>query len=173
MNGGETQDPRIKEAVAMGGDFSFWHLVWFVILGGFVGWLAGVAVRRRGFGCLGNVAAGGLFFLPESCRFGGLGDNILAYMHPFGYAVLVRFAQFICYAILGGFVGWLAGLALRGRGLGCPGIVSLIFVGAVAGGLFFLLGLRFFGSLIFSPLFFAIVGVVSCLAFVIILARRR
>lgn len=65
-------------------DFSFWHLVWFVILGGFVGWLAGLAFRRRGFGCLGNVAVGvigavlgGLFFRLVGWNLGGLFGSLL------------------------------------------------------------------------------------------------
>jgi uncharacterized membrane protein YeaQ/YmgE (transglycosylase-associated protein family) len=60
-------------------DFSFWHLVGFVVLGGLVGWLAGLAFRGRGFGCLGNVAVGvigavlgGLFFRLVGWQFGGL-----------------------------------------------------------------------------------------------------
>jgi len=60
-------------------EFNLWHLVWFVILGGFVGWLAGLAFRGRGFGCLGNVAVGvigavvgGLFFRLIGWLFGGL-----------------------------------------------------------------------------------------------------
>jgi len=50
-------------------DFNLWHLLGFVVVGGAAGWLAGLAFRRRGFGCLGNVAVGvigavvgGLFF---------------------------------------------------------------------------------------------------------------
>ena len=65
-------------------DFSFWHLVWFVILGGFVGWLAGLAFRRRGFGCLGNVAVGvigavlgGLFFRLVGWELAGLLGSLL------------------------------------------------------------------------------------------------
>jgi len=59
--------------------FNLLHLVWFVVLGGLVGWLAGLAFRRRGFGCLGNVAVGvigavlgGLFFRLVGWHFGGL-----------------------------------------------------------------------------------------------------
>ena len=59
--------------------FSLWHLLWFIILGGLVGWLAGLAYRRRGFGCLGNVAlgvvgavVGGVFFRLVGWRVGGL-----------------------------------------------------------------------------------------------------
>jgi uncharacterized membrane protein YeaQ/YmgE (transglycosylase-associated protein family) len=58
--------------------------VWFVILGGFVGWLAGLAFRRRGFGCLGNVAVGvigavlgGLFFRLVGWNLGGLFGSLL------------------------------------------------------------------------------------------------
>jgi len=65
-------------------DFSFWHLVGFVILGGLVGWLAGLAFRRRGFGCLGNVAVGvigavlgGLFFRLVGWGFAGLLGSLL------------------------------------------------------------------------------------------------
>jgi len=59
--------------------FGLWHVVGFIILGGLVGWLAGLAFRRRGFGCLGNVAVGvvgavvgGLFFRLVGWHFGGL-----------------------------------------------------------------------------------------------------
>ena len=62
-----------------GGDFTLWNLLWFIILGGFVGWLAGLAFRRRGFGCLGNVVVGvigalvgGLFFRLVGWHLGGL-----------------------------------------------------------------------------------------------------
>jgi len=62
-----------------GGDFTLWNLLWFIILGGFVGWLAGLAFRRRGFGCLGNVAVGvigavvgGLFFRLVGWHLGGV-----------------------------------------------------------------------------------------------------
>jgi uncharacterized membrane protein YeaQ/YmgE (transglycosylase-associated protein family) len=64
--------------------FSFWHLLWFVILGGFAGWLAGLAFRRRGFGCLGNVAVGvigavvgGLFFRLVGWHFAGLFGSLV------------------------------------------------------------------------------------------------
>lgn len=56
-----------------------WHFIWAIVLGGFVGWLAGLAFRRHGFGCLGNVAVGvvgavvgGLFFRLVGLHFGGL-----------------------------------------------------------------------------------------------------
>ncbi|MGD8717683.1 MAG: GlsB/YeaQ/YmgE family stress response membrane protein [Candidatus Zixiibacteriota bacterium] len=59
--------------------FSLLHLVWFIIIGGFVGWLAGLAFRRRGFGCLGNVIVGivgalfgGVLFRFVGWHFGGL-----------------------------------------------------------------------------------------------------
>ena len=65
-------------------DFSFWHLLWFVILGGFAGWLAGLAFRRRGYGCLGNVAVGvigavvgGLFFRLVGWNLGGLFGSLI------------------------------------------------------------------------------------------------
>jgi len=64
-------------------DFSLWHLAWFIILGGLVGWLAGKASRGRGFGCLGNVAigvigavVGGVFFRLVGWHFGGLIGNL-------------------------------------------------------------------------------------------------
>jgi len=34
------------------------HLVWFLIIGGLVGWLAGVVVRGRGFGIFADIAIG-------------------------------------------------------------------------------------------------------------------
>lgn len=65
--------------------FSFWHLIWFIIVGGFVGWLAGLAFRGRGFGCLGNVivgvvgaAVGGIFFSLIGWHFGGFFGSLFS-----------------------------------------------------------------------------------------------
>jgi uncharacterized membrane protein YeaQ/YmgE (transglycosylase-associated protein family) len=62
-----------------------WSLLWFILLGGLVGWLAGLAFRRRGFGCLGNVAVGvvgavlgGLLFRLAGIRLGGLLGGLLS-----------------------------------------------------------------------------------------------
>ena len=78
-------------------DFSFWHLIWFVVLGGLVGWLAGLAFRRRGFGCLGNVAigvigalVGGLFFHLVGWHLGGLlGSLFTAFIGAVLFLVVV------------------------------------------------------------------------------------
>jgi uncharacterized membrane protein YeaQ/YmgE (transglycosylase-associated protein family) len=66
-------------------EFSFWHLIWFIILGGFIGWLSGLAFRGRGFGCLGNVvigvigaAVGGLFFGLIGWHFGGFFGSLFS-----------------------------------------------------------------------------------------------
>jgi uncharacterized membrane protein YeaQ/YmgE (transglycosylase-associated protein family) len=63
----------------MFGDFSLLNLLWFIIIGGLVGWLAGLAFRRRGFGCFGNVIVGivgalfgGVLFRFVGWHFGGL-----------------------------------------------------------------------------------------------------
>jgi len=79
-------------------DFNLWHLVWFVILGGFVGWLAGLAFRGRGFGCLGNVAVGvigavvgGLFFRLIGWMFGGvLGSLLTAFIGAVLFLVVIN-----------------------------------------------------------------------------------
>jgi len=40
----------------MGHDIGQW--VWFLFIGGIVGWLAGVIVKGRGFGIVGDIAVG-------------------------------------------------------------------------------------------------------------------
>ena len=37
---------------------SFGYLVWFLVIGGVIGWLAGLITRGRGFGILGDIAIG-------------------------------------------------------------------------------------------------------------------
>ena len=37
-------------------NFGFW--VWFFVIGGIIGWLAGLIVRGRGFGILGDIIVG-------------------------------------------------------------------------------------------------------------------
>ena len=79
-------------------EFNLWHLVWFVILGGFVGWLAGLAFRGRGFGCLGNVAVGvigavvgGLFFRLIGWLVGGLlGSLFTAFIGAVLFLVVIN-----------------------------------------------------------------------------------
>ena len=39
-------------------DHSLRHLVYFLIIGGVIGWLAGLIVRGRGFGILGDIVIG-------------------------------------------------------------------------------------------------------------------
>lgn len=34
------------------------HLLWFLFIGGVIGWLAGVITRGRGFGILGDIVIG-------------------------------------------------------------------------------------------------------------------
>jgi uncharacterized membrane protein YeaQ/YmgE (transglycosylase-associated protein family) len=34
------------------------NIIWFVIIGAFAGWLAGLIMKGRGFGFLGNLAVG-------------------------------------------------------------------------------------------------------------------
>ena len=78
-------------------DFSLWHLLLFVILGGFVGWVAGLAFRGRGFGCLGNVAVGvigavlgALFFRLVGWQFGGwLGSLFTAFVGAVLFLVVI------------------------------------------------------------------------------------
>jgi uncharacterized membrane protein YeaQ/YmgE (transglycosylase-associated protein family) len=80
-----------------GGDFTLWHLLWFIILGGAVGWLAGLAFRRRGFGCLGNVVVGvigavvgGLFLRLVGWHLGGLiGSLFTAFVGAVLFLVVV------------------------------------------------------------------------------------
>jgi uncharacterized membrane protein YeaQ/YmgE (transglycosylase-associated protein family) len=79
-------------------EFNLWHLLWFIILGGFVGWLAGLAFRGRGFGCLGNVAVGvigavvgGFFFRLAGWLFGGLlGSLFTAFIGAVLFLVVIN-----------------------------------------------------------------------------------
>lgn len=34
------------------------HIIWFLIIGGMAGWLAGLLTKGRGFGIIGNVVIG-------------------------------------------------------------------------------------------------------------------
>jgi len=150
----------------MWANLNLWHVLWFVILGGFVGWLAGLAFPRHGLrlwgyvavGVIGAVAVGVLGALD-----GQAGDPHLKAVGLFFYGC------FLCFAMLGGLVGWLVGRALLGSGR--VGNVYLGAIGAVESGLFFL----YFVLDFYPPVSFvaAFVGAVLCLAFVIILARRR
>ena len=40
----------------MGHDIGRW--VWFLLIGGIIGWLAGVIVKGRGFGIMGDIVVG-------------------------------------------------------------------------------------------------------------------
>jgi uncharacterized membrane protein YeaQ/YmgE (transglycosylase-associated protein family) len=79
-------------------EFNLWHLLWFIILGGFVGWLAGLAFRGRGFGCLGNFAVGvigavvgGFFFRLAGWLFGGLlGSLFTAFIGAVLFLVVIN-----------------------------------------------------------------------------------
>jgi uncharacterized membrane protein YeaQ/YmgE (transglycosylase-associated protein family) len=37
---------------------TIWFWVWFLLMGGVVGWLAGVIIRGRGFGIIGDIVIG-------------------------------------------------------------------------------------------------------------------
>jgi len=73
------------------------HILMLVILGGLAGWLAGLAFRGRGFGCLGNVAVGvigavvgGLFFRLVGWHFGGIvGSLFTAFVGAVLFVVVV------------------------------------------------------------------------------------
>lgn len=66
--------------------------------------------------------------------------------------------------LVGGIAGWLAGLVMRGRGLGIVGNIIVGIVGAFVGGwLFGILGISLLGGLIGSILQ-AFIGAVVLLA---------
>jgi uncharacterized membrane protein YeaQ/YmgE (transglycosylase-associated protein family) len=76
------------------------------------------------------------------------------------------------FLIIGGVAGWLAGLLVKGRGLGGLGNILVGCIGAViGGGLFSLLGVSSGGGLIGS-LITAFIGAVVLL-FIIGLIKKR
>jgi uncharacterized membrane protein YeaQ/YmgE (transglycosylase-associated protein family) len=60
------------------------QFLWFLLIGLIAGWLAGVLMRGRGFGCLGNIFVGvigamigGFLFQALGLRFGGITGSLL------------------------------------------------------------------------------------------------
>ena len=49
------------------------HLIWFLIIGGAAGWLAGKVIKGKGFGLLGNIVIGCIGALLGGFLFGILG----------------------------------------------------------------------------------------------------
>ena len=49
------------------------HLIWFLIIGGVAGWLAGKVTKGKGFGFLGNIVIGCVGALLGGFLFGLLG----------------------------------------------------------------------------------------------------
>jgi uncharacterized membrane protein YeaQ/YmgE (transglycosylase-associated protein family) len=82
------------------GHHTFVHLIWFLIIGGVVGWLAGVIVRGRGFGIiadiaigiLGSVLGGWMAEVLDISVSSTLGEFLLA---TFGAVVLVGLTRFV------------------------------------------------------------------------------
>jgi uncharacterized membrane protein YeaQ/YmgE (transglycosylase-associated protein family) len=68
---------------------SLGHLIWFLIIGGLIGWLAGLITRGRGFGILGDIAIGIV-----GSMFGGWIADVL------GISINSSFGEFMM-AILG------------------------------------------------------------------------
>jgi uncharacterized membrane protein YeaQ/YmgE (transglycosylase-associated protein family) len=66
--------------------FSYW--VWFFIIGGVIGWLAGLITRGRGFGLLGDVAIGIIGAALGGWMAGALGISIGSSIGAFLMAVV-------------------------------------------------------------------------------------
>lgn len=79
--------------------------------------------------------------------------------------------SFILFLLIGAFAGWLAGMAMRGRGYGFFGNIGIGIIGAILGGYIFnAIGLRTQGLL--GVIITAFVGAVALL-FVIGLFRGK
>jgi uncharacterized membrane protein YeaQ/YmgE (transglycosylase-associated protein family) len=79
--------------------------------------------------------------------------------------------QLLFFLIIGGIAGWLAGMILKGRGLGLIGNVIVGVLGALLGGwLLKMLGISIGGGLIGSFIT-SILGSIVCLLLVGIIKR--
>jgi uncharacterized membrane protein YeaQ/YmgE (transglycosylase-associated protein family) len=79
----------------------------------------------------------------------------------------------ILWIVIGGLVGWLTGLLVKGRGYGCMGNVVVGVIGAVVGGwLFQVTGIRELPGLIGS-LFTAVIGAVALISVLRLFTERR
>lgn len=79
--------------------------------------------------------------------------------------------EILYFLLIGGIAGWLAGLLIKGRGLGLIGNIVVGVIGAVLGGwLFKQLGVRVEGGLI-SSLVTATLGAVICLFLISFIKR--
>ena len=80
--------------------------------------------------------------------------------------------NFIIYLIVGGIAGWLAGLLMKGRGLGVLGNIVIGVLGAFVGGwLLGLVGVSIGGGLLGAVLT-ALLGAVVLLALIRIVVGR-
>ncbi len=78
--------------------------------------------------------------------------------------------QWIWFLLIGGVVGWLAGVIMKGRGFGVVGNVVVGVVGALVGGwLSSLTGLYVYGS--FAGFITALVGAVVLLGLISLVQR--
>lgn len=76
----------------------------------------------------------------------------------------------IGFLVIGLFVGWLAGLIMKGRGFGILGDMIVGILGAVVGGwLFNVLGLYAYSS--FGAFLMALVGAVALLSLIGVIKR--
>jgi uncharacterized membrane protein YeaQ/YmgE (transglycosylase-associated protein family) len=80
--------------------------------------------------------------------------------------------QLIIFLLIGGIAGWLAGLILKGRGLGLIGNIIVGVVGAFLGGwLFNLIGIRIDGRWL-GPLITALTGALVLLIAISFIPRK-
>ncbi len=68
---------------------TFWGIVWFLIIGGLAGWLAGLLVRGYGFGLLVNILIGAVGAVLGGVLFDELGvDTGEGFLWQLGTALL-------------------------------------------------------------------------------------
>lgn len=64
-------DTKVTEGIKVENNIGYW--VWFLIMGGIIGWLAGTIVKGRGFGIVGDVVVGIVGALLGGWLFGTVG----------------------------------------------------------------------------------------------------
>ena len=86
----------------MGHGIGYWF--WFLLIGGIVGWLAGLIVKGRGFGIIGDIVVGVIGALVGGWLFGKFGVTTYSEMGAFvtaliGAVILVAVTRLIKRAV--------------------------------------------------------------------------
>jgi uncharacterized membrane protein YeaQ/YmgE (transglycosylase-associated protein family) len=86
----------------MENNVGYW--VWFLLIGGIIGWLAGLIVKGRGFGIIGDIVVGIVGALFGGWLFGVLGISTNSSFGAFitalvGAVLLVTITRFIKRAV--------------------------------------------------------------------------